>query len=227
MSDSSNLSVRPLADSPYTDQPPRGSKYGFRRTDHPARPVAQHDGRSVRGQRPRTSLGRPEQVARELGGTLPEQPSCGPPSTPCFALGAARETSGVFQYYYGTNYSDYRKPARNPYPPERNWPRKQVAEEPSRRCASHPGPPTHFIDNRRVSERTRAVEETCRRLGATYQVRMTTFGDEGATATRVLPGILKRLKTLDIGYGNMDRRRRPRAWPLRRTSRNSNRSTCH
>ncbi|MBN9122084.1 MAG: WGR domain-containing protein [Planctomycetes bacterium] len=101
----------------------------------------------------------------------------------------------VFQYYYGTNYSDYRSRA-NPYPLSVLAQNKALKNLATLRL--HPGRET-TID---IDEFDALVRSKNLPALAHLQVHMTTFGDEGADRL-VSSGILKRLKTLDIGYGNM------------------------
>jgi uncharacterized protein (TIGR02996 family) len=101
----------------------------------------------------------------------------------------------VFQYYYGTNYNDYRSRA-DPYP------LRELAENRSLKNLTtlrlHPGrDATINIDQFDALVRSKNLPAL-----AHLQVHMTTYGDEGADRI-VASGALKRLKTLDIGYGNM------------------------
>lgn len=107
------------------------------------------------------------------------------------ALGNLR----VFQYYYGTNYSDYRSQA-DPYPLAALARNKALAKLTTLRL--HPGrDATIELDDFDALLRSKNLP-ALRHL----QVRMTNFG-EGAAEIIVASGVLKRLKTLDIGSGNL------------------------
>src|SRR5262249_53177799 len=106
------------------------------------------------------------------------------------ALGRLR----VLQYYYGSDYSGNN--------PGSVYPLGALANNPSLQRLTtlrlHPG-----------RDATIDLEELDALLRSPHlpslthlQVHMTTFGDEGCRSI-VESGILRRLKTLDIGYGNM------------------------
>jgi uncharacterized protein (TIGR02996 family) len=106
------------------------------------------------------------------------------------ALGNLR----VLQYYYG--FADYERPDEVAYPLAALAKNKALANLHTLRL--HPG-----------RDATVALEDFVALVRSKHlpalrhlQVHMTTFGDEGVEAV-LGRGILKRLKTLDLGYGNI------------------------
>ena len=98
----------------------------------------------------------------------------------------------VFQYYYGMG--EYEGP--NPYPLSGLARNKALAKLTTLRF--HPGRDAEIdLDEFYVLLRSKNLAALQH-----LQVHMTTFGDEGAERV-VASGILERLKTLDMAYGNM------------------------
>jgi uncharacterized protein (TIGR02996 family) len=100
----------------------------------------------------------------------------------------------VFQYYYGTDYSSNR--------PSNSYPLKTLATNKSLQRLTT----LRLLAGR---DTTIALDELEAVLRSTHlpalthlQVRMTSYGDEGARRI-IQSGALKRLKHLDIGYGNL------------------------
>jgi uncharacterized protein (TIGR02996 family) len=102
----------------------------------------------------------------------------------------------VFQYYYGVGGYRARDRATGPYPLSVLAKNKALAKLTTLRF--HPGRDGQVpLDELGALVRSENLPAL-----AHLQVHMTTFGDEGVERI-VSSGILKRLKTLDIGYGNM------------------------
>jgi uncharacterized protein (TIGR02996 family) len=100
----------------------------------------------------------------------------------------------VLQYYYGTG--TYGRPRPSPYPLGQLARNKALAHLTTLRL--HPGRDAEVdIDELDALLRSKNLPAL-----AHLQVHMTTFGDEGIVRI-VSSGILKRLKTLDLGYGTM------------------------
>ena len=101
----------------------------------------------------------------------------------------------VLQYYYGSNYAHYQSQA-DPYPLSALAKNKALTNLHTLRF--HPGRDATI----EIGEFDALVRSKNLPALAHLQVHMTTFGDEGAERI-VASGILKRLKTLDLGFGNM------------------------
>jgi uncharacterized protein (TIGR02996 family) len=99
----------------------------------------------------------------------------------------------ALQYYYGTNYGDGRLGV---------YPLSALAQNPAAKCLTtlrlHPGRDTTI-----ELPEFDAILRSPHLPNLTHlQVHMTTFGDAGCRSI-VDSGILRRLKVLDIGYGDM------------------------
>jgi uncharacterized protein (TIGR02996 family) len=103
----------------------------------------------------------------------------------------------VLQYYFGTMvYTNEGEPAGVPYPLTELAENESLANLTTLRL--HPGRDAEIL----LDEFEALVESENLPALRHLQVHMTTFGDEGADRV-VRSGILKRLKALDLGYGNM------------------------
>jgi uncharacterized protein (TIGR02996 family) len=104
----------------------------------------------------------------------------------------------VLQYYYGTSYFDYMASCQR----GTAYPLQTLAKNPSLNQLTHlrlhPGRDATI----EVNELDALLRSKCLPNLTHLQIQMTAYGDEGSRRI-VQSGILRRLESLDIGYGNM------------------------